>query len=62
MIRYACPFCYKTVPEGYEPSSYGCCGEVGHVVVFPECPKCQAEILDGSNLCVVCGYQSETIK
>ena len=59
MIRYACPFCYKTMPQGYEPSMWSCCGKTGHATVFPECPKCHAEIVDGNMACVVCGYEHE---
>ena len=58
MIRYACPFCYKSMPSGYEPSAWSCCGEVGHATVFPECQKCRAEIIDGSSKCAICGHDS----
>ena len=33
-MKYSCPFCYKTMPEGYVPSAWGCCGEVGHAVAM----------------------------
>jgi hypothetical protein len=42
-MKYVCPFCYKTMPSGYEPSGWTCCGEVGHATLVPECPKCGAE-------------------
>lgn len=62
MIRYACPFCYKTMPPALEPSSWGCCGKFGHATAFPECPKCCAEIVDGSDKCVVCGYEAAHVE
>ena len=33
-MKYSCPFCYKTMPEGYVPSAWACCGEVGHAVAM----------------------------
>ena len=33
-MKYSCPFCYKTMPEGYVPSAWSCCGEVGHAVAM----------------------------
>lgn len=55
-MKYICPFCYKTMPQGYEPSGWRCCGEVGHAVAVPECEKCKAEILDTTiAACEVCG-------
>ena len=29
---YECPYCYKTMPSGYEPAMWSCCGEIGHAV------------------------------
>lgn len=54
-MKYICPFCYKTMPPAYEPSGWGCCGEVGHAMAVPECAKCGAEIID-TNIaaCEVC--------
>jgi hypothetical protein len=57
MTRYACPFCFRTKPRGYEPSVWSCCGEIGHAIVFAECPSCGAEDLTGSDKCLVCGHQ-----
>lgn len=59
-MKYICPFCYKTMPEGYEPSGWQCCGEVGHATILPECPKCGAESLELPLAhCVVCGWKSD---
>ncbi len=60
LMKYICPFCYKTMPEGYEPSGWSCCGEVGHATILPECPKCGAESLELPLAhCAVCGWKSE---
>ena len=61
-MKYSCPFCYKTMPQGYVPSAWACCGEVGHAVVIPTCPKCGAESLDlPLKICSICGWsQSKT--
>lgn len=57
-MKYICPFCYKTMPQSYEPSGWSCCGEVGHATILPECPKCGAESL-GLPLtpCAICGWE-----
>ena len=46
-MRYECPFCYKTMPEGYVPSAWACCGEVGHAVAMPSTPRTE-EVCLGS--------------
>ena len=33
---YACPYCDKEVPDGVEPATYMCCGEVHCEEVDPE--------------------------
>lgn len=59
-MKYICPFCYKTMPEGYERSGWSCCGKVGHATILPECPKCGAESLGlPIDPCPVCGWKSE---
>jgi len=59
-MKYICPFCYKTMPQGYEPSGWACCGKVGHATILPECPKCGAESLELPLAhCPVCGWKSE---
>jgi len=59
MIRYACPFCYKSMPASCpDPAVFQCCGEIGRATLFPECQKCHAEIVDGSDKCDVCGFDA----
>lgn len=57
VMKYVCPFCYKKMPDSYEPSGWSCCGEVGHATILPECPKCGAENMDlPLRGCEVCGF------
>lgn len=58
-MKYVCPFCYKPMPQGYEPSNWACCGEVGHATILPKCPKCGAEQLGlPFGACEVCGWSA----
>lgn len=56
-MKYVCPFCYKPMPQGYEPSAWSCCGEVGHAIALGACPKCSAEFFDPPKPCEVCGHK-----
>lgn len=74
-LAWLCPYCGKEKPSGYEPSVWGCCGEAGHAVAMPMCPKCGSEMFHrqhrfsterGPNLpdadwdeCEVCGFQTD---
>jgi hypothetical protein len=62
MSGYFCPFCYAKKPASAEPSNWAHCGEVGHAVMFGDCPKCGAELFDSDpsspGSCVVCGHFS----
>lgn len=55
MPNYFCPFCYKIKPQGYEPTTWACCGEVGRAVPTTICQKCSAELFDHPKACEVCG-------
>lgn len=64
--KYICPFCYRPMPVGREPTTWACCGEVGHAVLYPTCPKCGTEDFDANWLtsergCLVCGHKADTL-
>lgn len=50
-MRYECPFCYKTMPEGYVPSAWSCCGEVGHAVAMASDTPITDKIIADADAC-----------
>lgn len=57
-MNYVCPFCYKVMPQSAQAETWACCGETGHAIVLPACPKCSAEFFDPPKPCEVCGFQT----